>query len=366
MSAQVKYCNQRNLPFVTQNGGNGWAITFDLGKCGVIINIASLQQIAFNADKTLAIIQGGVHVKEMVDTAYANDARFATASCNCVGFLGAALGGGLTRVSGLYGLSVDQIRSMNVVLASGEAVTVTARSDPDLWWALRGAAPNFGIVTSAIITAHPVPRAANTGWVGPITFSEDKLEAVISTIDEIDLKAHMQIDLIITTSGAPAYAPIITAVPLYTGNASAASAAFASLLKVGPLQNNATVIPYPEWSTLDDFFCARGDRKPAYGVSGTSLHAPTWRAVFKEFKAFVSEHGGEAVGRTSILAEKYALGRSEVIGNATSSYPYRDLPLHIVAIPWYTDASLDPAAEAWGTRVRDQLRSTAGVERNST
>ena len=58
-------------------------------------------------------------VNDMVIAAYANNTRFANPTCTCLGFLGAVLGGGLTREMGLYGAGVDQIVSVNLVTASG-------------------------------------------------------------------------------------------------------------------------------------------------------------------------------------------------------------------------------------------------------
>ena len=361
----MKYSAQRNLTFVTQNGGNGWATTFDLRDCGLVINIGNLRQITFNADKTSALIQGGAGVQEMVNAAYANDTRFANPTCNCLGFLGAALGGGLTRTSGLYGWSVDQLLSANVVLASGEAVQVSNVSNPDLWWALKGAAPNFGIVTSANISAYPVPQAQNVAWQGPIVFAEDKLEEVVETINSLVLSPHMEIDFLLATSGSPSFKPTITAIPFYAGRAPAAKKAFAPLLNISSISNSATEFPYTQWSKFTDSFCEKGERKPTYGVSARKLDAPTWRTIYEEFERFVNAYGA-AVGDSSILAEKYGVKKAVAIGDGTSSYPFRDVPLHIVVIPWYANASFDPLAEDWGNKIRDLLRSTDGLAQNST
>jgi FAD/FMN-containing dehydrogenase len=62
---------------------------------------------------------------------------------------------------GLYGFGVDNILSINLVTAKGSAITVDSRNT-DLWWALRGAGPNIGIVTSTAMKAYPTTRANNT------------------------------------------------------------------------------------------------------------------------------------------------------------------------------------------------------------
>ena len=116
-----------------------------------------LNQVTFNPQKTQATIGGGAISSDVIDTAYANDAQIVTGNCNCVGALGAGLGGGYGNLIGLYGFSVDNILSMDVVLPNGKTQTVTPKQ-ADLFWAFRGAGPNFGIVTSAVYKSYPVPK----------------------------------------------------------------------------------------------------------------------------------------------------------------------------------------------------------------
>ncbi|KAE8145761.1 hypothetical protein BDV25DRAFT_170259 [Aspergillus avenaceus] len=69
---------------------------------------------------------------------------------------GYVLGGGHSPMSSIYGLAVDQVVAMEVVLANGRFVTVTEESDADLFWALRGGGGGtYGIVTSVISRVHP-------------------------------------------------------------------------------------------------------------------------------------------------------------------------------------------------------------------
>jgi len=331
-----------------------------------LINIAGLNKITFNSDKTEATIQGGTLVNDMVIAAYGNNTRFANPTCACLGFLGAMLGGGITRAMGLYGAGVDQIVSVNLVTASGQALLVDHTHNADLWYAIRGAAANFGIVTSAVVKAYPTPQALNIAWEGAVTFSDDKLEALIHAIHILDLKPHMQIEFLFATSGPPSYKPTITAIPFFLGNASAAEEAFAPILKVGPTSNGATEVPYTQWGQFADSFCEKGERKPAYGASlgRQGLEPKTWRAIYNDFKTFVASYPQAA--NSSILAEYYPVQKAVAIGGTTSSYPFRDVPIHVVAIPLYADSSLDAAANVFGSRVRDLLRSTDGLVRNST
>ena len=362
----MRFCNSNNVTFLAQSRGNGWADTFDLGGCGILINIAGLNEISFNSNKTTATIQGGTLTSDMISAAYSNDTRFAIPTCTCLGFLGAALGGGITREMGLYGILVDQLLSVNLVTASGQVLYVDPTHHPDLWYAVLGAAPNFGIVTSAVVKAYPVPSTQNNAWEGALTFSDDKLEALIEAIYDLELAPEMEIDFLFSTSGAPENAPMITAIPFFLGNASAAVDAFAPILRLGPITNGATEVPFTQWGNYAASFCVKGERKPAYGVSLSrqGLNPFSWRAVYEEFKAFVAAYP-QASG-SSVLAEYYPVQKAIAIGDSSTSYPYRDVPIHVVAIPQYVNSSLDGVANTFGERVRDLLRATDGLMSNST
>jgi FAD/FMN-containing dehydrogenase len=93
-NTQVKYCTQNRIPFLTQNGGNGWAKTFNLGKTGVLINTAGLNAITFTNDKKQATIGGGAIIGDVIPAANAAGALVITGNCNCIGAVGALLGGG--------------------------------------------------------------------------------------------------------------------------------------------------------------------------------------------------------------------------------------------------------------------------------
>ncbi len=63
--------------------------------------------------------------------------------------VGATLGGGIGPLQGLHGLIADALISVRIVTANGQALTASKTENSDLFWAIRGAGANFGIVVSA-------------------------------------------------------------------------------------------------------------------------------------------------------------------------------------------------------------------------
>jgi hypothetical protein len=81
----------------------------------------------------------------------------AQGTCPGVGIGGHFTHGGYSYTSRHYGLAMDQIIALDVVLANGTHVKATSTDHPEIFWAMRGAAENFGIVTEFHLQTHPAP-----------------------------------------------------------------------------------------------------------------------------------------------------------------------------------------------------------------
>ena len=79
-------------------------------------------------------------------------------SCATVGVSGLTLGGGVGVLARTYGLTCDQLASVQIVTADGQIRTVDTHTDADLFWALRGAGASFGAVTELTFNVRPAPR----------------------------------------------------------------------------------------------------------------------------------------------------------------------------------------------------------------
>ncbi|KAF2469540.1 FAD binding domain-containing protein [Lindgomyces ingoldianus] len=367
VAAVVKYCAKAGIPFLAQNGGNGWATQFDLGTDGVLINLAGLNKVTISADKQSATIGGGAIINDTISAANAAGVLVQTGNCNCVGTLGALLGGGYGNIMGEHGFAVDNVNSMRVVTATGKLLTVSSTSNADLFWALRGAGPNFGIVTSATVKAFPATSQDRSAWIMSLTFDPSKITQVAQAIQDLPLKPEQVVYLVLTNSGPPSNAPMVLVTGfLRKGTEATGRAAYAPLYALGPLTNSSAVTPYLSWNAANDGFCSRGGQKPAFSTTINKMKAETWPQIWSLYTDFQKKSGAE---NSAVLIERYNLTKAQSVPIGSSAMQEalrRDAFAQAIVIPWYTDPALDADAITFGSKVRDIWSYSANATVNPT
>ncbi|ORY11359.1 FAD binding domain-containing protein [Clohesyomyces aquaticus] len=367
VAAVVKYCAKAGIPFLAQNGGNGWAKQFNLGSNGVLINLSGLNKVTISADKQSAIIGGGAIINDTITAANAAGVLVQTGNCNCVGTLGALLGGGYGNIMGEHGFAVDNVISMRVVTADGKILTASSASNPDLFWALRGAGPNFGIVTSATVKAFPATAEDRTSWIMSLTFDPSKITQVAQAIQDLPLKPEQVVYLVLTNSGPPSNAPMVLVTGfLRKGNDVTGRAAYAPLYNLGPLTNSSSVTQYLGWNAANDGFCSRGGQKPAFSTTINNMKPQTWTQIWNIYTAFQKKSGAE---NSAVLIERYNLTKAQAVPLGSSAMQEalrRDAFAQAIVIPWYTDRVLEADALAFGSKVRDIWSFSANATVNPT
>ena len=88
------------------------------------------------------------------------------------------------RYQGVYGLVIDALVSVRLVTADGRLLHVSKDSYPDLFWAIRGAGANFGIITSATYKAHPVAHGGDN-FVAEFIVSANQSTQYFQTVESM-------------------------------------------------------------------------------------------------------------------------------------------------------------------------------------
>jgi FAD/FMN-containing dehydrogenase len=172
--AAVNYGRDNSMRTAIRGGGHSAG---GLGLCdgGLVIDLRRMKGIRVDPTKKTVRVQGGCVWGDVDHATHAF--RLATPSgfISTTGVAGLTLGGGIGYLTRKYGLTVDNLLEVDLVLADGRPVTANEKENKDLFWAVRGGGGNFGVVTSFLFRAHPVSTvlAGPTFW--PLDQSADIL-----------------------------------------------------------------------------------------------------------------------------------------------------------------------------------------------
>ena len=289
--------------------------------------------------------------------------REVNGGCNCVGVLGSTLGGGVSRWMDKYGLPADNLIAATVATANGSLVHVSEDCNEDLLWALRGAGPNFGIVTMAVMNAFPTASGEGARyWAGELIFSGDKLEAFIEVMDELYLNENMTVHFGFSHSQDTGE-PIINAEIFWMApDAAAGREAFSALYALEPDDDTTQIYAHTHLNDDTAAFCEDGGRKPGWHTGLRRLDPAAFRDVWNFYVDFVNTTGAM---NTGVLVECYSSDAIRRPGLAEgSAYAHRDINFYAMTIPIYDDPALDAAAEAYGQVVREVWRGSSGFEQS--
>lgn len=221
------------------------------------------------ASATVAV-QGGATWEEVDRAAGREGLVVVGCTTSAAGVGGTALGGGFGWLTGRYGLVIDNLISLKLVLADGRIVTASMTENPDLFWAARGAGPSFGVATELILRAH---RHRSPVFGGMLYFSVDKLDALVDFASQFDDRTTGNEDLFFGFTTQPPIYPstVIVAVIFYNGPRIAAESFFAPLLALHPVQNDAREMPYWEMNGILARLARPGNRKC---IGGSAITLP--------------------------------------------------------------------------------------------
>src|SRR5215467_7027053 len=151
----VKLGSTEGLGVSIRGGGHGVAGT---AVCdgGLMIDLSLMKSIQVNPAEREAIASPGVLWGEFDRATQAHGLATTGGQVSHTGIAGLTLGGGLGYLHGRFGAVCDNLLSANIVTADGELLTASSEQNADLFWALRGAGANFGVVTEFRYRLHPM------------------------------------------------------------------------------------------------------------------------------------------------------------------------------------------------------------------
>ena len=152
VATSLAFVRRYGLPVAARCGGHsyaGWSST-----SGLIVDVTRMA--GAHVSGGTATVGAGTRLIDFYNDLAAHGRAVPGGSCPTVGISGLTLGGGIGVVARAYGLTCDNVTSMQIVTADGQVRTASAHTNSDLFWACRGGGGgNFGVVTSFTFTTHP-------------------------------------------------------------------------------------------------------------------------------------------------------------------------------------------------------------------
>jgi hypothetical protein len=201
----VEFGRLQHLPVAVRGGGHSVS-----GKSvcdeGIVIDLSQMKGIRVDPVTCTARAEAGLTLGEFVREIQLFGLVTTTGTVAGTGLSGLTLGGGLGWFMGKYGLTIDNLLSVDIVTTDGQVKRASASEHPDLFWGVRGGGGNFGIVTAFEFQLHAVGPVLAGKVVYPMSRARDVLrfyrEYTSSVPDELTAYAC----LMTTPDGEPAIA----------------------------------------------------------------------------------------------------------------------------------------------------------------
>jgi FAD/FMN-containing dehydrogenase len=342
--ATVEYGRENSLLTAIRGGGHNGG---GLGVCddGLVIDLSRMRGTRVNPAARTVRVQGGCTGGDMDHATHAFGMATPGGTVSTTGVAGLTLGGGIGHLTRPYGLAIDNLLEVDMVLADGQFLTANEKDHADLFWAVRGGGGNFGVVTSFEFRLHPV-KMVNAG---PTFWPIEQTPEVMKAYQEFILAAPEDI------SGFLAFLTV-PPVPLFpselhgkkmcaviwcsTAAPEKAEKATKAMRAVGkPALDHVGPIPFPALQSLFDPLLPPGLQW-------------YWRADFvKEFsKEAIAAHLAQASKAPAGLSQVHIYpinGAAHRLGRQDTAFSYRDANFALVIVGVDPEPANGPMVTKW-------------------
>jgi FAD binding domain/Berberine and berberine like len=242
-SAVLLAAKHQDLPFSIRSGGHGVSgRSTNYG--GIVLDLAAMNDIALPDPGTGVVrVEPGARWLDVARTLEPHGLGISSGDYGGVGVGGLATAGGAGWLVREQGLTIDRVQAVEMALADGSSVRANATTLPDLFWAVRGAGSNFGVVTAFEIAASPVSAV---GYAQFVLVADDAARLLIdwgTALESAPRKVTSSVILGPTPPGQQVVAQVNTVV--HSEQPEEIRELLAPFAAVGQLaQQSAQVVPY--------------------------------------------------------------------------------------------------------------------------
>jgi len=324
----VDFARGNSLLVAVRGGGHSWP-----GKSvcddGIMIDLSPMNTVTANRESARAHARGGALLNAL-DTAALEHGMITTAGVvSHTGVGGFTLGGGFGRLNRKYGLTIDNLKSAEIVTADGEVRRVSDENEPDLFWAIRGGGGNFGVVTEFELQLHPFDRNVLSGnAIWPIEQASEVLDFYGDWYAGLSDELYVGPALVTMPDGMS----VLVLEIVYNGDPAQGEKELEPLLKIGkPIDRGVKVQDYMVMQTQEDVSFGHGVR--SYAKSG----------MVKDISHDLLKTMLEANPRDprAALFVHTAGGAVKRVGELDTAFPHRNAETMLVLAGGWMDAADD-------------------------
>jgi FAD/FMN-containing dehydrogenase len=341
----INFARDLNVPLSVRGGGHNFA-----GKSvvegGLMLDLSLMKAITVDTRHSVARAQAGLILGEFDRETQKHQLATTLGVATTTGISGLTLGGGYGWLAGKYGLACDNLIRAEIVTADGSVRECSARENPDLFWGLRGAGANFGVVTELEYTLHPL----STVLGGPIFYPLTR--EIFRFYDEFARSAPDELTTLGAAMTGPDGSPAFATVVCYCGPPAVGEKLLEPLRTFGtPVADLIQQRPYLEMQSLFDPMNPPGRRyyNKAHNIS--EINAGVIDAVM--------QHMASAPTPSTMVAFQQLHGAAVRVPADETAFPHR-YDHHVV---WINPIGDDPADDQrmirWGRECWEGLQPFA-------
>lgn len=234
---------------------------------GVMIDFSTMKSVRIDSEKRRAYVEPGATLGDFDMAVQTHGLATPVGINSTTGIAGLTLGGGFGWLTRKYGMSVDNLVSVDMVTADGKKMRASENENADLFWAIRGGGGNFGVVTQFEFKLHPVGPEILAGL---LVFPFEQAKQVLTRYREFVESAPEELNVWVVLRQAPplpflpeaVHGKYVVVLPVfYAGDVAEGEKLIEPLSSFGDLHGeHIGAQPYTEWQKAFDPMLTPGAR----------------------------------------------------------------------------------------------------------
>jgi FAD/FMN-containing dehydrogenase len=361
VAQSVKFAAKHKLRIAIRGAGHNIAGK-QICNDGLLIDLSQMQAVHVDPNAKVARVEPGATLFDLDHETQAFGLATPVGINSTTGIAGLTLGGGFGWLSRKHGLTIDNLRSADVVTADGRLLRASATENQDLFWGVRGGGGNLGIVTSFEFDLHPVgPQVLSGLVVHPYKAGKGVLEHyrkfTADAPDEVTVWTVLRKAPPLPFLPAEVHGTeVVILAAFYSGNMEDGEKALKGLREYGePIADVISPHPYAGWNQAFDGLLTPGARN--YWKSHN------FAELSDGLLDIVLDYAGRLPSDASEIFFAQLGGATSRVAADATAYPHRDAAFAMNVHTRWTDKAEDEACVKWARAFADATapHATGGV-----